>query len=56
MAVLKLSEPPKEAGSAEVAGEPEMLLPPRHALCCGGCSYVSSSALECISVAPTLKG
>lgn len=56
MAVLKLSEPPKEAGTAEVAGEPEMLLPPRHALCRGGCGRVSRSALECVSVAPTLKG
>lgn len=54
--VLKLGEPPKEAGAAEIAGELEVLLPPRHVLCCGGCSGVCSSALECCLFAPTLKG
>lgn len=56
VAVLKLGEPPKEAGTAEATEDPEMPSSPRHALCRGGCSYVSSSALECVSVAPTLKG
>lgn len=55
VAVLKLGEPPKEAGTAESAEDPEMPLPASHALCDGGCSYVSSSALERVSVAPALK-
>lgn len=54
--VLKLVEPPKEVGTAVVAGELEMLLLHGHVLCCGGCSNVSSSALECCLFASTLKG
>lgn len=54
--VLKLGEPPKEAGTAEMAGELEVLLPPRRVLCCAGRSDVSSSAPECCLFAPILKG
>lgn len=56
VAVLKLREPPKEAGAAGVAGEPERLLPPSRALCRGGRSCVSTSALQCLPLAPTPKG